>query len=102
MQGAIVMVLALSGLGCHNKCCETCDAPAVSSCIVGTPTSQSANYADPASYYSRNYGGYDAPAATSHAETFRKTLYSFVFGHDPDVPTMREIDESVYGIGSGH
>jgi hypothetical protein len=32
----------------------------------------------------------------------RATLYSFVLGRDPGVPTVREIEASVYGDYSAH
>ena len=50
---------------------------------------------------SRLYASHSQPhSADWHAE-LRSTLYSFVFGRDPDVSTVREIEASVYGVDSG-
>jgi len=106
MQGAVVMVIALSGLGCNNKSCDVSNAPPGCRSTGCACTNAYAGYAAPSShsgYDSRSYRGDDSPAYTSHVGLLRGTIYSFVFGHDPDVPTAREIEESVYGrSGSGH
>ena len=35
MQGTVVMLMALSGLGCHNKSCDVVYAPPAYSCFSG-------------------------------------------------------------------
>ena len=35
MQGTVVMLMALSGLGCHNKSCDVVYAPPTYSCFSG-------------------------------------------------------------------
>ncbi len=35
MQGTVVMLMALSGLGCHNKSCDVAYAPPAYSCFSG-------------------------------------------------------------------
>jgi len=106
MQGAVVMVIALSGLGCNNKSCDVSDAtPACRStgCSCANPYPGYATPSSHSGYDSTSYRGYDSPAHTSRVGLLRATIYSVVFGHDPDVPTAREIDESVYGRrGSGY
>jgi len=102
MQGAIVMAIALSGLGCANKSCELSDAPPACSSTDRAHAKPYPSYASSYSgYYSRSYGGHDSPAQISHLGGLRANLYNFVFGHDPNVATAREIEESVYGRGSG-
>ena len=52
MQGTMVVLMALSGLGCHHKACDTGCAPVVPTC-----------YASSSCYGGGCYGGYDlAPA----------------------------------------
>jgi len=105
MQGAIVMVIAFSGLGCHNKCSDMSDAPSVYRSTGGADTNLYRSYTTPSSYPgydSRSYTVCDSSAYTSHWGGVRATLYSFVFGHDPDVATAREIEESVFGSHTGN
>jgi hypothetical protein len=62
MQGTVLMLMALSGLGCHNKSCDVAYAPPTYSCFGGGcyanvyPT----DYASPGTYsscYSGCYSG---------------------------------------------
>ncbi|MFI5454932.1 MAG: hypothetical protein ACHRXM_05725 [Isosphaerales bacterium] len=82
------------------------DAPPAFTSIGGAYTNPYPSYPTPSSrsgYDSRSHNGHDSPAYTNHVGLLRGTIYSFVFGHDPDVPTVREIEESVYGSrGSGY
>jgi hypothetical protein len=104
MQGAIVMLLALSGLGCQNKGCNV------------SPTAQTMGYASaravangcpspvgpsvgPAWNVSHDSG--DDSSGYSCRDVLRSTLWSFVIGRDPDVRSAREIEASVYSGGSG-
>jgi len=103
MQGAILMAIALSGLGCANKSCDVSDAPTACSSTGGAYTKTYSGYGSSYSgYYSRSYRGYLLPAQTSDVGGLRATIYSLVVGKDPDVATAREIEESVYGRGTGH
>jgi len=106
MHGAVVMVIALSGLGCNNKSCDLGDAPPACSatgCACTNPYAGSAAPSSHSGYDSGSYSSCDSSAHTGGAGLLRSTIYSFVFGHDPDVLTVREIEESVYGRrGSGY
>ena len=104
MQGAIVMLMALSGLGCQNLGSPvvaspqtTCSSSAQFPANVSTGPVAAPGY--PACYGSHDTGydslGYSARSA------WRATLWSFVLGHDPDVPTVREIEASLNSGGSG-
>ena len=108
MQASMVIMLALTGLGCQNK-----DASA-SGCQIDSPSlyrGQGGGYStatDAGAFASTPYPEIptrlyarpsQAPSADWHAEV-RSTLYSFVCGHDPDVSTVREIEASVYGADS--
>jgi hypothetical protein len=101
MQASFVLMMALSGLGCQNKSCDSSVAPASyyasGQCAAhihagsvapsGFPTSSASHYG------SDHYAGYDLRSS------IRSTLWSFVLGHDPDgVPTVAEIEA---GLESG-
>jgi hypothetical protein len=116
MQVSMVMMLALTGLGCQNKPVGASDSFAVTSYQTDSPPLSSyqaggyvtGTYANsfasnpypeiPSRLYARNSQDH---SVDWHAE-LRSTLYSFVFGHDPDVSTVREIEASVYGADPGH
>jgi hypothetical protein len=116
MHLPIVMMLALSGLGCHNKANTGDDAAAMTRIDVDAaalPSYQGAAHS--AGDYSHTLVGTPYPEIPYHSyapyqETHssdwhaqvRSTLYSFVCGHDPDVSTAREIEASVYGIEVAH
>ena len=100
-MAGVVLVLALSGLGCQNKSCDASVVPvgcyasgqpiahvhAGSVAPTGYPASSANHYA------SDHYAGYDLQSS------IRSTLWSFVLGHDPDgVPTVAEIEG---GLQSG-
>jgi hypothetical protein len=116
MQVSMVMILALAGLGCENKPAGASDTlPAVFDQGHAAPLASfqggeytPRNSAD--SFVSTPYPGipphlYSAPTLPHdldwHAD-LRSTLYSFVFGHDPDIVTIREIEAPVYGDDRGH
>jgi hypothetical protein len=100
MQASLVIVLALSGLGCQNKSCDASVAPA--SCYASGQSfphihsghGASIGYAtSPGHYGGDHYDGYDLHSS------IRSTLWSFVLGHDPDgVPTVADIEA---GLSSG-
>jgi hypothetical protein len=117
MQVSMVMILALTGLGCENEPAGARDtlppvfdqghaAPSTSFPGGGYTPGNLAN-----SFASTPYPGipsyrYSAPRTVPHDSDWhaelRSTLYSFVFGHDPEVVTIREIEASVYGEYGGH
>jgi hypothetical protein len=94
MQGTIVMLIALSGLGCQNKPCGAVPVPLTSygsgdwSAANGYPNA-GAHPGYPA-YVARRDSGCDGSGYPGGA--LRSTLWSFVLGRDPDVPTAREIE----------
>ena len=117
MQIPLVMMLALSGLGCQNGANAVIDTlpmpghqidalPFTSS--QGTAGGGSVPYANtftPSPYPeigTRVYDRYSSYEPTDWHAEWRKTLYSFVWGRDPDVSTAREIEASVYGFQSDH
>ena len=114
MQASMVMMLALTGLGCQNKDASASDGVHVTGYQIdspsfssgqggGYPTATSASSFAPTPYPEIPERLYARPSQTHsvdwHAE-LRSTLYSFVYGHDPDVSTVREIEASVYGADS--
>jgi hypothetical protein len=112
MQIPFVMMLALTGLGCHNKTSLVVDASPLTGYQVESPPSASdqggaystSTYAGsfaPTPYPdvpSRIYSSNSPPRSTNWHAGLRSTLYSFVIGRDPDVTTVREIEASVYGV----
>jgi hypothetical protein len=97
------MVISLSGLGCQNKPIEPGDVPpAISAMPVAdrNPAPGPMNPRPYPSYYSRGDGRYEVSYPT-HWDAVRATVCSLVLGHDPGMPTAREIEESAFGIGSG-
>jgi hypothetical protein len=114
MQVSMVMMLALTGLGCQNKAATVTEGFPVTSYQIAPPSVSSGQGGG---YSTATYAGsfaqspypeipsrlYARPSEDHsvnwHAE-LRSTLYSFVWGHDPDVSTVREIEASVYGADS--
>jgi hypothetical protein len=105
MYGAIMMAIAIGGLGSHNKSLDVTEAPSTYAPIGSAYANPYAIYTTPSSYSgydSMGYRSYKLEEYTSHRGAVRSTLWSLVLGHDPDVPTAREIEETVYGTNSGH
>lgn len=115
MHIPVVLMLALTGLGCQNKTSVVIDVvPLTSYPVDSAPlaTHQGGGYSG--SIYSRSFAPTPYPEIPSriynsdsepqlgdwHAG-LRSTLWSFVLGRDPDVNTVREIEASVYGYNSG-
>jgi hypothetical protein len=101
MQGSVVMLIALSGLGCDHKSCDVLQAPPTVDGRYG------ANVDDPSlarsghpAYAPLHYSGGDE-SGDSCGGSLRATLWSFVLGHDPDVPTVREIEATFHSGGYG-
>jgi hypothetical protein len=113
MQAAFVVAIALTGLGVQNKSNDLSDVPPVysssdepvHSAIDSAITNPYPRYTTPSSYsgyYQRSYGDDVSDVYPTHWDALHATLYSFVWGHDPDVPTVAEIEASVYGDYSAH
>jgi len=102
MQGSVVMLIALSGLGCEHKSCD----------VLQSPTTVDGRYGAKVDYPSLAPSGYPAYAplhdsggdasCDTRGGSLRATLWSFVLGRDPDVPTPREIEATFSSGGYGH
>jgi hypothetical protein len=107
MHGAILMLVALTGIGCQNKPVDSTDLPPVL-----TPAPASTSLEAPAAaattspppyprYFGPTYPDVEEMYST-HLGSLRATFYSFVFGHDPGIPSAAEIEASVFGDGPEH
>ncbi len=124
MQAAILMLMALSGLGCQNKPADSTDLPQVLA-----PASSAASPAPEAPVAAASSAASPAPEApttettttpppypryfpetfpdiedlySTHLGIMTATLYSFVFGHDPGIASAQEIEASVWGPVGDH
>jgi hypothetical protein len=117
MQIPLVVMLALGGLGCQNGASTLVDAPPLAGHRIETlPFTSSQVNGGGITTYSGSYTSspypeigtrvYDryssAYEPTDWHTGLRYTLYSFVWGRDPNVNTAREIEASVYGYQAGH
>ena len=115
MQVPFVLMLAVTGLGCHNKTSGALDGIGLTSYQVASPSlpsfqggasstgTGSGSFA-PTPYPeipSHLYDSYSPSDSVDWHAELHSTLYSFVFGHDPDISTVRDIEASVYGVTSG-
>jgi hypothetical protein len=101
MLGSVVLLTALCGWGCHNKACDAYAAapPMVSGQSVALmDTGWRASSVRPA-YTASSFGCLEG--GDDQGGTLRGTLWSFILGRDPDVPTVRDIEASVYPAGHG-
>jgi hypothetical protein len=103
MQGAIVMLLALSGLGCQNGRTDSKDvplplSPIASPVVAPLPTDTPL---PPYPHYSPEIYA-DVVEDTSPWACVRSTLWSFVLGRDPDVMTPAEIEAFAHGFLNRH
>ena len=118
MQGAILMLVAVTGLGCQNKPIDSTDPPAVLTPAPASPspeapaaeTTASESPEAPAAettatppayprYFPETYPDVEDIYST-HLGSLYATFYSFVFGHDPGIPSAQEIEASVIGNGT--
>ena len=114
MQVGLVMVIALSGLGCQNKGGDVAPSAQTHTHSISSP---SVSHSHPnhgvgtgcplhgAAAYS------DSTATSTFHGAVRSTLWSFVLGRDPDVATASEIEANLeagrygaasYPTGYGH
>ena len=106
MQVPFVLMLAVTGLGCHNKTSGAVDGIGLTSYQGGASSTGTGSGSFAPTPYpeipSHLYNSYSPPpdSVDWHTE-LHSTLYSFVFGHDPNVVTIREIEASVYGVTPG-
>src|SRR5712692_173737 len=96
MHATVVMLAALSSLGCQNKDCDLRSGPLVSCGVSGRVIGNiDVNPYVPSSYPSPHPSGFSDEYPSGYpGGVLRATLWSFLLGHDPDVPTAREIEES--------
>jgi hypothetical protein len=92
MHGAIVILMALGGLGCHNKDCQAFPTPQVwHQPGVQACTTLPSSWGHPS--WPASQGTYiDSTDHSMGGGSWRGTLWSFIIGHDPDVPTVRDIE----------
>jgi hypothetical protein len=103
MAGSVVMLVALSGFGCQNKDCGALPVPLTDRWGVPYEGSSSSQSAAPLVYPAYSSGGYrGGDSWDDSGGCLRATLWSFVLGRDPDVPTPREIEASVYSNHRGY
>jgi hypothetical protein len=105
MQATVVLLVALSGLGCHNKTCDVIDLPPTSSCYGGGDSIVYPSHDTPSPYSAYSSGpnsGYDPPQEAGFGGALLDTLYSFFHGRSPGVPSVREIEASAYGYRAGY
>jgi hypothetical protein len=116
MQIPLVMMLALTGLGCQNGPSDVIDTPPLPAYqIDARPVTSAQDTSRVTSTYSgsftstpypeigtRVYNRYPSYEPTDWHTSLRYTLYSFVWGRDPSVSTAREIEASVYGDQADH
>jgi hypothetical protein len=103
MSHAFVVLVALTGLGCQNKTGDSSDLPAA---VIAPPVSPSPAVPSagesPQPYSRYEFETYPDPEAMYSTRLGRigSTLYSFLFGRDPGIPSQREIEESALRYGS--
>ena len=100
MTFGVVLVMALSGLGCHNLDGDV--APALpgyhASAQSGVGGYTGAVAPAVQQHYPAHSAGHSHGDGSSGADfggQVHSTLYSFVFGHDPDVPLIRDIESNL-------
>jgi hypothetical protein len=103
MSHAFVVLVALTGLGCQNKTGDSSDLPAVLSPAPVSPSpTESSGSTSPPPYPHYEFETFPDPEAMYSTRLGRisSTLYSFLFGRDPGIPSQREIEDSALRYGS--
>jgi hypothetical protein len=106
MQATVVLLMALSGLGCQNKPSTVVDTPpALPSASAGSsyPLMREAGPSPYAAHASALYTPYHPlEGPNGFWDSMRDTCYSFFHGRSPGVPSPREIEASVYQYDAGY
>ncbi len=99
MHASLLLMVAVSGLGCQNKVCQSVDIPPAAYGVIG---------GDPSAARLPSYYTYSAGFATSEFDdgftvhdSLRDTFYSFIFGRSRGVPTPHDMEASVPGYDVG-
>ncbi len=103
MHASVVMVMALSGLGCQNKDCAPSPTPQTYYGSSPYATNAYPGTVTPSGYPAYGTGDYRIghPEDYTFHGAVRSTLWSFVIGRDPDVASVREIEATFYSGGYG-
>jgi hypothetical protein len=103
MHASVVMVMALSGLGCQNKDCAPSPIPRIYYGSSQYTTNAYPGIVGQPAYTAYGPGGYRIghPEDYTFHGAVRSTLWSFVLGRDPDVASVREIEATFYSGGYG-
>lgn len=106
MHASVVLLMALSGLGCQNEIPEAIDSPpAAYDTAASTFGSVNSGHTGPSGYsaYSSAFSSdFDASDKLGFGGALRDTIWSFFLGHSPGVASAREIEASVYGDQGGY
>jgi hypothetical protein len=97
----MVFLLALTGMGCQNRVDGVPIVPTPPTAVV-TPAVDAlpgSNAPPPYPRYFPETGLWAEAGYPTAGDAMRATFCSFFLGHDPEVPSVREIEESVYGYG---
>ncbi len=101
MHSAIVILMAVSGLGCQNPSSDATNLPTPLSPVVSSAANPFPSNAIPPPYPGYYPVGDPDLPDTSQQGILGRTFCSFFLGRDPDVRTPSEIEASVFGYGSG-
>jgi hypothetical protein len=99
MHGTVVMLIALSSLGCDHKSCAVDQAPPALDARYGAQGDGHALAPSGYPAYTPSDSDCGSPGHSGHS--WRATLCSFILGRDPDVPTAREIEATFSSGGFG-
>jgi hypothetical protein len=101
MHGAMMMLVALGGLGCQNTVGDRATPPPPSlPAIAGPEATPFPTAATPPPYPGYFPVGDPDIVDTDEVGLIRRTFYSFFWGRDPDVKSAREVEASVFGYWS--
>jgi hypothetical protein len=97
MPATVLTMIAFFGLGCQNKYSEPGPMPILGGWSQVSPTSGSFATTNGVPGAASLYGQCDSDGYSG--SVLHDTLWSFVLGRDPSVPTARELEESFYSGG---
>jgi hypothetical protein len=102
----LVLLMALSGIGCQNKPTISGDVPPALPSTAGVPGDVSAQLPGP-SPYSAHLSALQTPHhpledTGNFWGSLHDTFYSFFCGRSPGIPSAREIEASVYQYDAGY